>query len=151
MGSHKIIFMQQVFSYKNTKIKKNLSGHTSLIMSRWYITCDVDLQVNHRKLLDGMFAACGVPDDKFRTICSSVDKLDKVRINSILHSYGHQGPVVQRIISLTSSLVVKMLTVLVTTKPNSKVFLLKKCAFANAKATHIFFSKNIRVYAICHI
>ena len=25
-----------------------------------------------------MFAACGVPDDKFRTICSSVDKLDKV-------------------------------------------------------------------------
>ena len=36
------------------------------------------LQVNHRKLLDGMFAACGVPDDKFRTICSAVDKLDKV-------------------------------------------------------------------------
>ena len=35
--------------------------------------------MNHRKLLDGMFAACGVPDDKFRTICSSVDKLDKVR------------------------------------------------------------------------
>lgn len=35
------------------------------------------IKVNHRKLLDGMFAACGVPDDKFRTICSSVDKLDK--------------------------------------------------------------------------
>ncbi|WAQ99674.1 HARS1-like protein [Mya arenaria] len=33
--------------------------------------------INHRKLLDGMFAACGVPDDKFRTICSAVDKLDK--------------------------------------------------------------------------
>ena len=25
-----------------------------------------------------MFAACGVPEDKFRTICSAVDKLDKV-------------------------------------------------------------------------
>jgi len=25
-----------------------------------------------------MFEACGVPDDKFRTICSAVDKLDKV-------------------------------------------------------------------------
>ncbi len=37
-----------------------------------------DLQVNHRKVLDGMFAACGVPNDKFRTICSAVDKLDKV-------------------------------------------------------------------------
>lgn len=24
-----------------------------------------------------MFEACGVPADKFRTICSSVDKLDK--------------------------------------------------------------------------
>ena len=36
------------------------------------------MQVNHRKLLDGMFAACGVPQEKFRTICSAVDKLDKV-------------------------------------------------------------------------
>lgn len=36
------------------------------------------LQVNDRRILDGMFAVCGVPDSKFRTICSSVDKLDKV-------------------------------------------------------------------------
>lgn len=35
------------------------------------------VKVNHRQLLDGMFAACGVPDDKFRAICSAVDKLDK--------------------------------------------------------------------------
>ncbi|NXF12972.1 SYHC protein, partial [Smithornis capensis] len=35
-------------------------------------------QVNDRRILDGMFAVCGVPDSKFRTICSSVDKLDKV-------------------------------------------------------------------------
>ncbi|XP_052758254.1 histidine--tRNA ligase, cytoplasmic isoform X2 [Galleria mellonella] len=35
------------------------------------------LKVNHRRLLDGMFEACGVPADKFRTTCSSVDKLDK--------------------------------------------------------------------------
>ena len=55
-----------------------------------------------------------------------------------------QGPVVQSIISLTSSLVVKMLTVLVRTISNSQVFLLKKCA----KATHMFFSKSISVYAI---
>jgi len=38
---------------------------------------DFVVKVNHRKILDGMFAACGVPDEKFRTICSSVDKLDK--------------------------------------------------------------------------
>ncbi|XP_034946651.1 histidine--tRNA ligase isoform X2 [Chelonus insularis] len=35
------------------------------------------IKLNHRCLLDGIFAACGVPKDKFRTICSSVDKLDK--------------------------------------------------------------------------
>lgn len=35
-------------------------------------------QVNDRRILDGMFAVCGVPDDMFRTICSTVDKLDKV-------------------------------------------------------------------------
>ncbi|KAI2539261.1 histidyl-tRNA synthetase 1 [Homo sapiens] len=34
--------------------------------------------VNDRRILDGMFAICGVSDSKFRTICSSVDKLDKV-------------------------------------------------------------------------
>lgn len=35
------------------------------------------VKVNHRLLLDGLFESCGVPVDKFRTICSSVDKLDK--------------------------------------------------------------------------
>jgi histidyl-tRNA synthetase len=36
------------------------------------------IKLNHRKLLDGMFALCGVPEEKFRAICSAVDKLDKV-------------------------------------------------------------------------
>nr|CAD7201389.1 unnamed protein product [Timema douglasi] len=35
------------------------------------------IKVNHRLLLDGIFEACGVSQDKFRTMCSSVDKLDK--------------------------------------------------------------------------
>nr|XP_018913248.1 PREDICTED: histidine--tRNA ligase, cytoplasmic isoform X1 [Bemisia tabaci] len=35
------------------------------------------LKINHRQLLDGLFEACGVSSDQFRTICSSVDKLDK--------------------------------------------------------------------------
>lgn len=37
------------------------------------------IKLNHRLLLDGMFEACGVPSEKFRSICSAVDKLDKVR------------------------------------------------------------------------
>nr|XP_005900267.1 PREDICTED: histidine--tRNA ligase, cytoplasmic isoform X3 [Bos mutus] len=39
---------------------------------------DFLVKVNDRRILDGMFAICGVSDSKFRTICSSVDKLDKV-------------------------------------------------------------------------
>lgn len=38
------------------------------------------IKLNHRLLLDGMFEACGVPKDSFRSICSAVDKLDKVII-----------------------------------------------------------------------
>lgn len=44
---------------------------------------DFVIKLNHRQLLDGMFEACGVPVEKFRTICSTVDKLDKVNIEYI--------------------------------------------------------------------
>jgi len=53
------------------------TGHVSKFYEYIYGTVYM-WQVNHRQLLDGMFEACGVPDDKFRTICSAVDKLDKV-------------------------------------------------------------------------
>jgi len=35
------------------------------------------IKLNHRRLLDAIFEICGVPADKFRPICSAVDKLDK--------------------------------------------------------------------------
>ena len=38
---------------------------------------DYRVKINTRKLLDGMFAVCGVPVESFRPICSAVDKLDK--------------------------------------------------------------------------
>ncbi|KAJ4958170.1 hypothetical protein NE237_025281 [Protea cynaroides] len=38
---------------------------------------DYEIKLNHRKLLDGMLKICGVPQEKFRTVCSSIDKLDK--------------------------------------------------------------------------
>ena len=41
------------------------------------------MQINHRKILDGLFAACGVPPEKFKPICSAVDKLDKVSLDTI--------------------------------------------------------------------
>lgn len=42
------------------------------------------IKLNHRKILDGIFAVCGVPADKIRTISSAVDKLDKVKPKSSL-------------------------------------------------------------------
>ncbi|GMN56453.1 hypothetical protein TIFTF001_025556 [Ficus carica] len=41
------------------------------------------IKLNHRKLLDGMLEICGVPAEKFRTICSSIDKLDKQSFEEI--------------------------------------------------------------------
>ncbi|TFJ88391.1 hypothetical protein NSK_000740 [Nannochloropsis salina CCMP1776] len=35
------------------------------------------IKLNHRKILDSVFEICGVPSEKFRSICSAVDKLDK--------------------------------------------------------------------------
>lgn len=36
------------------------------------------IKLNHRKILDGIFEVCGVPEDKIRSISSAVDKLDKL-------------------------------------------------------------------------
>ena len=57
-----------------------------------------------------------------------------IQVNSL-------GPVVQSVGSLTSSLVVKMLTVLVSAILISRVFWLKKMWVAFAKATHILSAK----------
>ena len=53
------------------------------------------------------------------------------------------GPIVQSFISLTSSLVFKMLTVLLNKISNSELFCAEKMwvAFAYAKATHILQQK----------
>ena len=58
------------------------------------------------------------------------------------------GPVVQSIVSLTSSLVVRMLTVLVSTISNSQVFLLKTCIFCICKSYSHLFRENISIYYI---
>ncbi len=45
-------------------------------------------QVNHRKILDGIFEVCGVPPEKIQSIFSAVDTLDKVSC-----SYNFQIPI----------------------------------------------------------
>ncbi|KAL7917110.1 histidyl-tRNA synthetase [Trichoderma austrokoningii] len=39
---------------------------------------DITIKLNHRRILDGMFAVAGVPPDKLRPVSSAVDKLDKL-------------------------------------------------------------------------
>lgn len=39
---------------------------------------DFSIKINHRLILNGMFKICGVPEEKFKIICSSIDKLDKM-------------------------------------------------------------------------
>lgn len=39
---------------------------------------EFQIKMNHRQLLDGMFAVCGVSNDKIRCVSSSIDKLDKM-------------------------------------------------------------------------
>ena len=38
---------------------------------------DYEVKINHRKILDAMLDIAGVPESKFRPICSAIDKLDK--------------------------------------------------------------------------
>jgi len=35
------------------------------------------------RLLDGMLEICGVPPEKFRTVCSSIGKLDKLTFEDV--------------------------------------------------------------------
>ena len=65
---------------------------------------------------------------------------------NMIRSYDVLGLVVQSIVSLTVSLVIKMLTVLVSTISDSQVFLQKNVS-SFCKCYSPFFSKNINVYA----
>ncbi|KAI1810706.1 hypothetical protein GGS20DRAFT_566301 [Poronia punctata] len=65
---------------------------------------DVTLKINHRKILDGLFAVAGVPDDKIRSISSAVDKLDKLspeEVKKEMIEKGLEGSVADEILGYT--------------------------------------------------
>ena len=68
---------------------------------------------------------------------------------SVLKDWPHQGPVVQSVVSLTSSLRVISLTVLAGSIHNILIFFAEKnvSSFCTAKATHIFSAKNFSIFA----
>lgn len=39
---------------------------------------DFTIKINHRGILNGMFKVSGVPEEKFKPVCSAIDKLDKL-------------------------------------------------------------------------
>lgn len=51
------------------------------ILKQIFQTLDVGsftIKLNDRRILDGIFTVCGIPNDNFVPICSAIDKLDKV-------------------------------------------------------------------------
>jgi histidyl-tRNA synthetase len=51
---------------------------------------DFLIKLNHRKLLDAVFELAGVPANQFRSICSAVDKLDKMTWEEVKHEMVHE-------------------------------------------------------------
>ncbi|KAF2028998.1 histidyl-tRNA synthetase [Setomelanomma holmii] len=52
---------------------------------------DVTIKVNHRLILDGIFAAIGVPTELVRSISSAVDKLDKMSWSEVKKEMEEKG------------------------------------------------------------
>ena len=66
--------------------------------------------------------------------------------DNVCDLFSFQGPVVQSIVGLTSLLVVKILTVLVSTISNSQVFLLKNVSSFYKCKSYSHFSAKILTY-----
>ena len=86
----------------------------------------------------------GKKTEKYKSCLPSIKRQNTYQVYQIsLNEGSNQGRVVQSIVSLTSSLVVKMLIVLVSTISNSHAYCRKIC-----KSYWQFFSKNVSIYAI---
>jgi histidyl-tRNA synthetase len=59
-----------------------------------------EIKINHRKLLDGMFEICGVPADKFRTVSSSIDKLDKTPWSDVKAELVNEKGIDEKVVDL---------------------------------------------------
>lgn len=63
---------------------------------------DVGIKINSRKILTGLMASLGVPEDKFAPTCVLVDKLEKVPLDAIqgdLEALGLTRAIVEELVS----------------------------------------------------
>ncbi len=62
----------EIFKICHEALSQLLGGN-----KQFYIKC------NNRKILDGIFRTAGIPEDKFRSVCYSIDKLDKMKWDEV--------------------------------------------------------------------
>ena len=63
---------------------------------------DVGIKINSRKILTGLMASLGVPEDKFAATCVLVDKLEKVPLDAIqgdLQALGLTREIVEELVA----------------------------------------------------
>lgn len=106
------------------------------------------VKVNHRMLLDGLFESCGVPTDKFRTICSSVDKLDKSPWNEVKNEMINEKELSEDIANQIGTYVQMNGTdELVTSLFKDELLTKSKMAVQGLEAMRLFF-EYIKVFGI---
>lgn len=68
---------------------------------------DVGIKINSRKILTGLMARLGVPEDKFAPTCVLVDKLEKVPLDAIQGDLEALGLTKEIVVELVDSLQVR--------------------------------------------
>jgi histidyl-tRNA synthetase len=68
---------------------------------------DVGIKINSRKILTGLMASLGVPEDKFAPTCVLVDKLEKIPIDAIQADLEALGLTKEIVLELVASLQIK--------------------------------------------
>ena len=72
---------------------------------------DVGIKINSRKILTGLMASLGVPEDKFAPTCVLVDKLEKVPLDAIEEDLRALGLTKEIVLELVAALQVSSLHV----------------------------------------
>ena len=70
---------------------------------------DVGIKINSRKILTGLMASLGVPEDKFAPTCVLVDKLEKVPLDAIEEDLRALGLTKEIVLELVAALQVSSL------------------------------------------
>lgn len=77
------------------------------ILNKIKLPHNFEIKINHRCILNGMFRISGVPEDKFKTICSSIDKLDKMSWEDVKKEMTNEKGLDENVANIIGTYVVK--------------------------------------------